>query len=55
MIIADIENRPGQLGDIARKVADAGATLTTLYMAMGDQVVIGADDLDRVRSVLAGS
>jgi len=52
VLIASIDNRPGQLGELARKIADAGAGLTTLYMAMGDRVVIGADDLDKVRSVV---
>jgi hypothetical protein len=52
VIIADIENRPGQLGELARRVADSGAMLTTLYMAMGNRVVVGADDLDKIREVL---
>ena len=52
VIIAEIEVRPGGLGQLARSIADAGATLTTLFMATGDRVVIGADDLDKVRSVL---
>lgn len=52
VLIAEIDNRPGQLGELARMIADAGAKLTTLYMAMGDRVVIGADDLDKVRSVV---
>ena len=52
VLIASIDNRPGQLGELARKIADTGASITTLYMAMGDRVVIGADDLDKVRSVV---
>jgi hypothetical protein len=52
VIITTIDNRPGQLGELARKMADAGATLTTLYMAMGDRVVVGSPDLDKVRSVV---
>jgi hypothetical protein len=52
VLIADIDNRPGQLGELARSIADAGAKLMTLYMAMGDRVVIGADDLDKVRKDL---
>lgn len=53
VLIAGIENRPGRLGELARKIADTGAMLTTLYMAMGDRVVVGADDLDKARAVLA--
>ncbi|MCP5117665.1 MAG: hypothetical protein GY953_43130 [bacterium] len=54
VMITDIDNRAGQLGELARKVADAGASLTTLYMAMGDRAVVGADDLAKIREVLAG-
>lgn len=52
VLIADIEVRPGELGRLARRLADAGVNLTTLFMATGDRVVVGADDLDKVRSVL---
>ena len=52
VIIADIDNRPGQLGELARRLAASGARLTTLYMAMGDRVVVGADDLDKVKATL---
>ncbi len=52
VLIADLEVRPGSLGDLAQRVADTGARLTVLYMATGDRVVIGADDLDKVRSVV---
>ena len=52
VLIADIEVAPGGLGRLARRVADTGARLTTLYMATGDRVVIGADDLDKVRSIV---
>ncbi len=52
VVIADIEVAPGALGRLARRISDAGARLTTLYMATGDRVVIGADDLDKVRTVI---
>ncbi len=52
VLIVDIEVEPGALGRLARRVADTGARLTTLYMATGDRVVIGADDLEKVRSVV---
>jgi len=48
VIIAGLDNRPGALGHLARRVADSGAMVATLYMAMGDRVVVGADDLDKV-------
>ena len=52
VVIADIEVRPGELGRLARRIADAGAKVFIMYMATGDRVVIGADDLDKVRTVI---
>ncbi len=52
VVIADIEVGPGELGKLARKIADAGAKVFIMYMATGDRVVIGADDLDKVQSVI---
>jgi hypothetical protein len=52
VLVVELKNRAGALGEIARKVADAGAKLYILYMATGNRVVIGADDLDKVARVL---
>lgn len=55
VLIIDFVPRPGAIGEIARKVADAGAKLYILYMATGDRVVIGASDLDKVAEALAST
>ena len=55
VLIMEIVPRPGELGRIARKIADAGAKLYILYMATGNRVVIGASDLDKVAEVLETS
>ncbi len=52
VVIAELESQTGSLGRLARRIADAGAQLHTLYMARGDRIVIGADDLDKVRAAL---
>lgn len=52
VLVADIEPGPGELGRLARRIADSGAVLNTLYMATEDRVVIGADNLDEVAGVL---
>jgi deoxyribonuclease V len=52
VIVTDIEDRPGALGEIATRVADAGVNLNLLYLATNTRVVIGADDLDKARSAL---
>jgi hypothetical protein len=52
VLIADIELKPGSLGALARRVADTGTKLQILYMATGDRVVIGADDLEKAASAV---
>jgi hypothetical protein len=53
VLITDIDDSPGALGDLAHRVKDADVRLTTLYMAMGNRVVIASPDMDRLREVLA--
>ena len=52
VLIANFAPKPGAVGDMARRIADAGAKLYIFYMATGDRAVIGASDLDKVAEVL---
>ncbi|MFV1971318.1 MAG: hypothetical protein ACC683_09985 [Acidimicrobiia bacterium] len=52
VLIANIDVRPGGLGDLARKVADSGTKVHILYMATGNRVVVGADDLETAAEAL---
>ena len=52
VLIANINPRPGELGRIARGIADRGAKLYILYMATGNRVVVGASDLDKAAEAL---
>lgn len=52
VLLANLVFRPGELGRMARKIADAGAKLFILYLASDNRVVIGASDLDKVAEVL---
>lgn len=52
VIIAEFTPRPGAMGEIARKLADAGVKVFIMYMATGDRVVIGASDLVKAGEVL---
>ena len=52
VLIANINPRPGELGRIARAIADLDAKLYILYMATGDRVVIGASDLEKAAEAL---
>jgi hypothetical protein len=53
VLVIDVENRPGTMGEVARRVADAGVNIRLAYAAFGGvKLVLGVDDLDRATSAL---
>ena len=53
VLVIDVENRPGTMGEVARRVADAGVNIRLAYPAFGGvKLVLGVDDRDRARSAL---
>lgn len=52
VLVTDVEDRPGILGEVARRVADAGVNVEVVYLATNTRLVLGADDLDKARSAL---
>ena len=50
--VLEVEDRPGVLGEVARKLADAGVNIELVYLASGTRLVIGAADLDKVRAAV---
>jgi hypothetical protein len=53
VIVVDVQDRPGVLAELTRKIAKAGVDLDLLYVATRDRVVFGAPDLDGLRAALA--
>jgi hypothetical protein len=45
VIVERIENHPGMLGQVARRIADAGINVTTVYLATDTRLVLGCDNL----------
>jgi hypothetical protein len=52
VVVIDVEDRPGVLADLARKVAAAGVNLDLVYIATQNRVVFGAEDLPALRAAL---
>jgi hypothetical protein len=52
VIVTDVEDSPGALGQIARAIGDAGVNIELVYMAHGNRLVIGASDLDKARAAI---
>ena len=49
-IVMDIEDRPGSLGRLSRKLADAGVNLNAVYLATRTRIVLGAADVEKARA-----
>jgi hypothetical protein len=52
VIVVDVEDRPGVLADLTRRIARAGVDLDLVYVATRNRVVFGAADLDALRAAL---
>ena len=52
VVVVNVEDRPGVLADLARKIAQAGVNLDLVYIATQNRVVFGAPDLGALRSAL---
>ena len=53
VLVVDIEDRPGTLGEMARRFADASVNIELAYSTFGGvKLVIATDDLDAARAAL---
>lgn len=52
VLVLDLEDRPGALGSVVRKLADAGVNVEVGYLTAKLQVVLAVSDIDRARSAL---
>ena len=52
VLVLEVEHRPGTLGELMRRIADAGVNVDLLYVANGNRLVIGADDPEKARAAL---
>ena len=52
VVVVDVEDRPGVLADLTRKIARAGVDLDLVYVATRNRVVFGAGDLDALTAAL---
>jgi hypothetical protein len=50
--VVEVEDRPGVLADLTRKIAEAGVNLDLVFVATRNRVVFGAADLTALRAAL---
>ena len=52
VVVVEAHDRPGELADLTRKIAEGGVNLDLVYVATGTRIVFGASDLDALRAAL---
>jgi len=52
VLLIEAEDRPGTLGEAARKIANSGVNVNLIYKATQTKLVIGTDDLEKARTVV---
>jgi hypothetical protein len=55
VVVVDVEDRPGVLADLTRKIARAGVNLDLVYVATQNRVVFGAADVAALRAALGAA
>ena len=50
--VVEVEDSPGVLADLTRKIARAGVDLDLVYVATRNRVVFGSPDLERLKAAL---
>ena len=52
VLLVEMEDRPGALGELCRKLAEAEVNIEQSYLATGSRLVLAVDDINKARSVL---
>lgn len=53
VLVVDVEDRPGTMGEVARRIGEAGVNIEPVYATFGAvRLVLGVDDLDKARAAL---
>ena len=52
VLVVEVEDRPAALGNIARRLANAGVNLHLAYLATSTRLVLGVDDLEKARATI---
>jgi hypothetical protein len=52
VLLLEAEDRPGALGEVARKMASSGVNIDLIYKTTQTKLVIGVDDLERGRAAV---
>ena len=52
VVVVDVQDKPGELGAICAKMADAGINIEQAYIATNNRIVLVVDEADQARALL---
>jgi len=52
VLVLDVADRPGELGRVCRRIADAGVNIDFFYAATKTRVVLGVANVEKAKSAL---
>ena len=53
VLAVDVEDRPGTMGEVARRIGEAGVNIELAYTTFGAvRLVLGVENLDRARAAM---
>ena len=52
VVVVEVEDRPGVLADLTRRIARAGVNLDLVYIATRNRVVFGSPDIEALRDAV---
>ncbi|MFX0205732.1 MAG: ACT domain-containing protein [Candidatus Hodarchaeota archaeon] len=52
VLVVDVKDQPGELGNITRKIVKAGVNINLVYLATNNRLVLGVDNLEKARATL---
>ena len=52
VMTVDMEDRPGELGKVARNIANAGVNIDMVYMGTNSRLIVAVYDLEKARSAV---
>jgi hypothetical protein len=52
VVVVPVEDRPGALADLTRRIAEAGVNIDTVYVATNNRVVFSSTDMPALKAAL---
>ena len=52
VLVTEATDQPGALGELTRRIADAGINIDLIYLATDTRIVLGVDKPDQARELL---